>query len=166
MTPRLRPAGQSPAGSQNAPTPHTAPDGRLPVYPWRQAPAGYATRRQLRAQGLRPGGQPVAAEITCRRGRRTAHLYLVDLALPVRIPTLAQEAALDRAMAARQTCPVCHVRYYYCLPLRTLGSCWACHRRAARAELRAARCISGTIHLGRTARRRRHLRTLRRTARR
>ncbi len=31
--------------------------GALPVFRWRLAPDGYATRRQLRAQGLRPGGQ-------------------------------------------------------------------------------------------------------------
>lgn len=33
----------------------------IPTFPWRFAPDGYATRRQLRARGLRPGGQPVAA---------------------------------------------------------------------------------------------------------
>ncbi|BFO14428.1 hypothetical protein SHKM778_08160 [Streptomyces sp. KM77-8] len=35
----------------------------LPVYPWRLALDGYATCRQLRTQGLRPGGQDVAAQI-------------------------------------------------------------------------------------------------------
>ncbi|MGG8409369.1 RRQRL motif-containing zinc-binding protein, partial [Streptomyces sp. 12297] len=29
----------------------------LPVYRWHLAPDGLATRRQLRAAGLRPGGQ-------------------------------------------------------------------------------------------------------------
>ncbi|MDT0347535.1 hypothetical protein [Streptomyces litchfieldiae] len=52
------------------------------------------------------------------------------------MPTLAQEWALDRAMAARQTCPLCHVRYPHCLPLKTLGSCWNCSPHAA--ELAAA----------------------------
>jgi hypothetical protein len=33
----------------------------IPTYPWKYAPDGYATRRGLRALGLRPGGQPVAA---------------------------------------------------------------------------------------------------------
>jgi hypothetical protein len=28
----------------------------VPTYPWRLAPDGLATRRQLRARGLRPGG--------------------------------------------------------------------------------------------------------------
>ncbi|MFI1576221.1 hypothetical protein OG944_38980 (plasmid) [Streptomyces anulatus] len=32
-------------------------------------------------------------------------LFRVDLARPKRIPTLAQELALDRAVAARSTCP-------------------------------------------------------------
>ncbi|RKN56955.1 hypothetical protein D7231_34450 [Streptomyces klenkii] len=105
--------------------------GGMPTWPWRHAPAGYATRRQLAAMGLRPGGQPVAGQLVCRRGRRVAHLYRVDLALPKRRPTLAQEWALDRAMAARQTCPLCRVRYEHCLPLRTLGSCWACSPEAA-----------------------------------
>ena len=36
--------------------------GALPVFRWRLAPDGYATRRQLRAQGLRPGGQDVAVD--------------------------------------------------------------------------------------------------------
>ncbi|MET8575444.1 hypothetical protein [Streptomyces sp. NPDC005012] len=35
--------------------------GVLPVYRWRLAPDGYATRRQLRAMSLRSGGQDVAA---------------------------------------------------------------------------------------------------------
>ncbi|MEU0375562.1 RRQRL motif-containing zinc-binding protein, partial [Streptomyces sp. NPDC006283] len=103
--------------------PYDPGTGELPVFRWRQAGPGYATRRQLRAMGLRPGGQEPAARIECRGGRRFAWLYQVDLALPKRTPTLAQEAALDRAMAARTTCPRCLRRYVYCLPLRTLGSC-------------------------------------------
>ncbi len=35
----------------------------IPTYPRRLAPEGLATRRQLRARGLRPGGQDVAAQI-------------------------------------------------------------------------------------------------------
>ncbi|MEU5824883.1 hypothetical protein [Streptomyces sp. NPDC047803] len=42
--------------------------------------------------------------------------------------TLAQELALDRAMAARQTCGQCKRRYYFCLPLRTLGVCDSCDK--------------------------------------
>ncbi|MFF9301754.1 RRQRL motif-containing zinc-binding protein [Streptomyces griseoincarnatus] len=112
-----------------------APQG-LPEYDWGTAPADQlATRRQLRAAGLRPGGQDPAAILRCkacatrphRACTRAAYLYRVDLALPIRPMTLAKEAALDKAMAARSTCPKCRRRYHYVLPLRTLGSCLECH---------------------------------------
>ncbi|MFD7667778.1 RRQRL motif-containing zinc-binding protein [Streptomyces sp. NPDC059788] len=108
------------------------PTGRhhngLPTYLPRTVPAdaNLATRRQLRALGLRIGGQPVAAQLAGRYGRYT-YLYRIDLAQPVRPMTLAKEAALDKAMAARQTCPDCGRRYHHCLPLRTLGRCPECH---------------------------------------
>jgi hypothetical protein len=86
---------------------------------------GFATRRQLRALGLSPGHEPVA-RVVWRKGGRWAWLYRIDLAVPKRIPTLAQELALDKAMAARQTCPLCKRRYFYCLRLRTIGSCEEC----------------------------------------
>ncbi|MFJ3673701.1 RRQRL motif-containing zinc-binding protein [Streptomyces sp. NPDC090106] len=108
--------------------PYDPGDGSLPVLRWRQA--GYdnlATRRQLRQMGLRPGGQQPVLRIECRRGRRFAWLYRIDLAKPKRPMTLAKEAALDKAMAARQTCPgPCGRRYAHCLPLKTLGSCLEC----------------------------------------
>jgi hypothetical protein len=44
----------------------------------------------------------------------------VQLARPKRTPTLAQERALDHAMAARQTCPRCRRRYYFCLQAAVL----------------------------------------------
>ncbi|MEU9072409.1 RRQRL motif-containing zinc-binding protein [Streptomyces sp. NPDC048306] len=88
---------------------------------------GLATRRQLRALGLRPGGQNAMPGLSWRNGRRKAYFYRIELALPKRTPTLAQERALDRAMAARQTCPTCRRRYHYCLPLKTLGSCLECY---------------------------------------
>ncbi|WP_302185548.1 hypothetical protein [Streptomyces sp. AC555_RSS877] len=49
-----------------------------------------------------------------------AWLYSVELARPKRVPTLAQEEALDRAMAARSTCPTCRRRYYFCLQAAVL----------------------------------------------
>ncbi|MFF9273340.1 RRQRL motif-containing zinc-binding protein [Streptomyces rochei] len=106
----------------------------LPEYDWGTAPVDQlATRRQLRAAGLRPGGHDPVAILRCKacatRDRtctRPAYLYRVDLAAPVRPMTLAREAALDAAMAARTTCPVCRRRYHYVLPLRTLGSCLEC----------------------------------------
>ncbi|MFC4506135.1 MULTISPECIES: RRQRL motif-containing zinc-binding protein [Streptomyces] len=99
----------------------TAVRGKGPV-----PPGGLATRRQLRTLGLSPGGHDPVARLICRGGNRWAWLYRVDLAVPKRTPTLAQEEALDRAMAARQTCPECRNRYYGCLPLRSQGRCDPC----------------------------------------
>ncbi|MFJ4931654.1 RRQRL motif-containing zinc-binding protein [Streptomyces sp. NPDC088736] len=70
------------------------------------APEGLATRRQLRALGLRPAGQePIV--LRCRPcafwpGRictRPTYLYRIDRALPLRPMTLAQERALDTSRA-------------------------------------------------------------------
>lgn len=103
-------------------------DGSLPVFRWRQAGrANLATRRQLREMGLRPGGAEPVARIECRGGNRFAWLYRIDLAKPKLAMTFAKEAALDKAMAARQTCGACGRRYFHCLPLKTLGSCLECH---------------------------------------
>jgi hypothetical protein len=102
--------------------------GTLPVYRWRLAPDGYATRRQLRAMGLRPGGQDVAAQIERprrRRGPLVAYLYRIDRAKPVRPMTPARAAALAKAMAARRTCPNCRRDAGYCIP-PTLGMCVPC----------------------------------------
>ncbi|MFI9788505.1 RRQRL motif-containing zinc-binding protein [Kitasatospora sp. NPDC051984] len=100
-----------------------------PTYPWRKGPAKaeYATRRQLRAMGLRPNAQPVAAQIVSRGGTRTGYLYPVAGAAPVRPMTPARAKALAAAMRARSTCPLCHTVYDYCLPLKSLGCCLACH---------------------------------------
>jgi hypothetical protein len=109
----------------------------LPTYPFRCAPDGYATRRQLRAAGLRPGGQPVAAQLMwlsrrvpraadgSRRRVRTAHLYRVDLAKPVRPMTAGQWRAHRAMMRARRTCPLCRVDAGYVIPT-SLGSCVPC----------------------------------------
>ncbi|MEV2264559.1 RRQRL motif-containing zinc-binding protein [Streptomyces anulatus] len=103
-------------------------DGSIPVFRWKQAGrTGLATRRQLRDMGLRPGGQEPAARIECRGGQRFAWLYRIDLAKPKFAMTFAKEAALDKAMAARQTCGTCGRRYFHCIPLKTLGSCLECH---------------------------------------
>ncbi|WP_043494190.1 RRQRL motif-containing zinc-binding protein, partial [Streptomyces viridosporus] len=76
----------------------------LPVFRWHLAPDGYATRRQLRARGLRPGGQGVAAQLERSRRRRpplVAYLYRIDAAKPVRPMTPAKRPALPKANAAR-----------------------------------------------------------------
>ncbi|WP_308120694.1 RRQRL motif-containing zinc-binding protein [Streptomyces bambusae] len=100
----------------------------LPVYRWRLAPDGLATRRQLRAAGLRPGGQDVVAELRRpRRGRPplVAYLYRIDAAKPVRPMTPARQAALTRALAARRTCPQCRTDAGYVIPA-SLGMCVPC----------------------------------------
>ncbi|MER5199420.1 RRQRL motif-containing zinc-binding protein [Streptomyces sp. NPDC002755] len=100
----------------------------LPVYPWRLAPDGLATRRQLRANGLRPGGQDVVAQIErprYRRGPLIAYLYRVDAAKPVRPMTPAKQAALDKANQARRTCPQCLRDAGYVIPAQ-LGVCVPC----------------------------------------
>ncbi|MEW2302715.1 RRQRL motif-containing zinc-binding protein [Streptomyces sp. NPDC006655] len=101
----------------------------VPTYPWKLAPDGYATRRQLRARGLRPGGQPVAAQVMRMNRRagtpRVAYLYRLDRALPVRPMTSRKWGALALAMLARRTCPKCQLTYSYCLPT-SLGMCVLC----------------------------------------
>lgn len=102
----------------------------IPTFPWKLAPDGYATRRQLRDLGLRPGGQPVAAQLMRRSRRRKsgvsiAFLYRVDLAKPVRPMTSRKWGALALAMLARRTCPECRVIYSYCIPT-SLGMCVLC----------------------------------------
>ncbi|MGW2067195.1 RRQRL motif-containing zinc-binding protein [Streptomyces sp. NPDC001635] len=100
----------------------------LPVYRWRLAPDGYATRRQLRARGLRPGGQDVAAQLERprrRRGPLVAYLYRVDLAKPVRPMTPGRWAALAKANAARRICPTCRRDAGYVIPT-SLGTCVPC----------------------------------------
>lgn len=100
----------------------------LPVYRWRLAPDGLATRRQLRAAGLRPGGQDVAAQV--ERPRRparplVAYLYRIDQARPVRPMTARRAAALAKANAARRHCPSCRRDAGYVIPA-SLGMCVPC----------------------------------------
>lgn len=99
----------------------------MPTFWWKGAPAGYATRRQLRARGLCPGRQPIAAQVLWRGvgGERAAYLYRVDLASPKRTATPAQLAAVDKALAARRTCRTCGCERWYYIP-RSLGECLDC----------------------------------------
>ncbi|WP_405797722.1 RRQRL motif-containing zinc-binding protein [Streptomyces sp. NBC_01506] len=114
------------------------PDGDMygiPTFPFHMAPDGYATRRQLRASGLRPGGQGVAAQLLWYSNRRrksgsppalrVAYLYHRDRALPVRPMTPAKWAALARANAAQRVCPECHHDAGYRIPT-SLGMCVPC----------------------------------------
>lgn len=106
------------------------PDGArygIPTYWWRGAPAGYATRRQLRKRGLSPGRQPVAAQVLWHGvgGIRAAYLYRLDRAGPKRSATAAQLRALDKANRARRTCQSCRQVRPYVIP-RSLGECLTC----------------------------------------
>ncbi|MFF3243321.1 RRQRL motif-containing zinc-binding protein [Streptomyces sp. NPDC002870] len=105
----------------------------IPTFPWRCAPDGYATRRQLRGQGLQPGGQEVAAQTLRPRRRReplTAYLYCVDFARPVRPMSEGMWRAHEAMMRARRTCPVCRTDHGYCIP-RSVGMCVTCAYPAA-----------------------------------
>jgi hypothetical protein len=97
----------------------------IPTYPYRWAPAGLLTTRQLRAKGLRPGGQPVLAQIIWRNGKRVAYLYREDLAKPKRTATPAQLVAIAKALTARRTCSTCQQVKHYYIP-RHLGECLEC----------------------------------------
>lgn len=116
--------------------------GGLPTYPWRMAPEGLATRRQLAAMGLRPNGQPIAAQVCWRsrrqgprvRGRtvprvRVAYLYRVELAAAKREPTGPQLVALAAALSARCRCPSCGQSRGYVIPT-SLGECLECAERS------------------------------------
>ncbi|WP_314410039.1 RRQRL motif-containing zinc-binding protein [Streptomyces sp. DSM 40484] len=100
----------------------------IPAFPWRYAPDGYATRRQLRSRGLRPGGQPIAGQVLrprYRRGPLVAYLYRLDCAKPVRPMTPAKRGALAKANTARRTCPNCRTDAGYVIPT-SLGMCVPC----------------------------------------
>jgi hypothetical protein len=97
----------------------------LPTYPYRFAPDGLLTARQLRARGLRPGGQDIAAQILWRNGKRVAYLYRANLAKPKRTATAAQLVAIGKALLARRTCSTCQQVKEYFIP-RRFGECFDC----------------------------------------
>jgi hypothetical protein len=104
------------------------PDGirhGMPTFPYRWAPTNLATLRQLRAAGLRPGGQPITAQILWRRGKRVAYLYDITLAKAKRQATPAQRVAIDKALRARRTCSTCQQVKPYYIP-RRYGECLDC----------------------------------------
>lgn len=114
----------------------TAAHHSIPTYMWRSAPAGLATRRQLAALGLRPGGQEVVAQVMWAGvgGDRAAYLYRIDAAAPKRPATPRQLVALGKALTARKTCPSCHEIRPYCIP-RSLGECIDCFDHYDAAEV-------------------------------
>ena len=111
----------------------------IPTYPFRWAPKGLLTMRQLRSKGLRPGGQPVTAQILWRhrKQQRVAYLYDEAAAKPKRQATPAQQAAIAKALAARRTCPTCGVERDYFIPT-SRGECNPCadgHEMTSRRQL-------------------------------
>jgi hypothetical protein len=99
----------------------------LTSWSWRKVPAGLVTRRQMRAEGLAPGTAWPVGQLVFRRKRREvrALLYDRDDLVPKRVPSVAQLAALDRALAARRWCPTCEADVGYCIPT-SLGCCVDC----------------------------------------
>lgn len=99
----------------------------IPTYWWKGAPDGYATRRQLRAKGLCPGGRDPDAQVLWRGvgGERAAYLYQVDLCRPKRTATPAVLASVAKALLARRTCPTCAQVCDYYIP-RRYGECLDC----------------------------------------
>ncbi|MQA13649.1 MAG: hypothetical protein GEV09_05590 [Pseudonocardiaceae bacterium] len=105
--------------------PHAWRQNGLTTYPWRTAPTGLITRRQMRTAGLAPNrAEPVAQIITRRNGRR-GYLYDPTELAPKRTASPAQLAALDKALAARRWCPDCRQDAGYCIPT-SLGRCIDC----------------------------------------
>jgi putative component of membrane protein insertase Oxa1/YidC/SpoIIIJ protein YidD len=99
----------------------------FPTFPFHYAPDSLATRRQLRAENLCPGGNDPVAQILWRHRKqvRTAHLYRRDLAAPKRVATPAQLAAVAKALLARRVCRRCGVTRDYYIP-RSTGACLTC----------------------------------------
>lgn len=95
-------------GSEHECWPGRMVDG-CPTFGFRLAPPGLVTRRQLRAEGLCPGGHEPFGRLVWKRGRRFAWLYVKERARRSRRATPAKQASLRKAMAARQTCAAGHV---------------------------------------------------------
>ncbi|WP_316779587.1 RRQRL motif-containing zinc-binding protein [Streptomyces sasae] len=106
---------------------------RFPIPTW---PIGHpdgpdkevlATYRQLKARGLRPGGQAAAGQLGwwIRGGQRFAYLYWVDQAKKRRPMTPAKWASIEQALKARRTCPECKTEKDYYIN-RLVGVCGDC----------------------------------------
>ena len=109
------------------------PDGErygLPTYPYHWAPDGLLTIRQLRAKGLRPGGQDIAAQILWRHRKQRASPTSTAKTSPNPngAPPSNQLAAIGKALRARRICPTCGSEKPYCIP-RSRGECNDCASR-------------------------------------
>ncbi|QWF80453.1 RRQRL motif-containing zinc-binding protein [Amycolatopsis sp. CA-230715] len=84
----------------------------LPLLSWGCADRDrLATRRQLRKQGLRPGGADPVAVLYFHHAvsGKTVYsdLFLVSVAVPVRAMTPAKWRAVHKALTTRRTCVQC-----------------------------------------------------------
>jgi len=81
----------------------------------------------MRAEGLAPGGAWPVGQLVFHHRRREVRALLYDRSelVPKRVPSAAQLAALDRALAARRRCPDCGRDVGYCIPT-SLGCCVDC----------------------------------------
>jgi hypothetical protein len=122
--------------------------GAMPVFRFRFAPAGLATRRQLRALRLAPGGHEPYAGLTWRRGQAWAWLYRLDLAVPSRPASPAQLNALDKAMTQRRRCRACREVQSYCVPVSD-GRCSECMTGHTPADALAGGGMTPTSRAGR-----------------
>lgn len=114
------------------------PEGKrfgLPTYPWRCAPEGQLTRRQLRARRLRPAGQHPCGQIMWqgRRDPRTgeprlrfALLYRLELAKPIRPMTPGRQRTQTAMMRVRRTCRSCGNVFNFDLSVKYNRTCWPC----------------------------------------
>ncbi|HEY3004690.1 MAG TPA: RRQRL motif-containing zinc-binding protein [Kribbellaceae bacterium] len=102
----------------------------MPVFRFGWAPAGLATRRQLRALRMCPGGQAPHAALAWKGGQAWAWLWRLDLARASRKASPLQLNALNKAMAARRTCRQCARVQDYCVSVN---------------EGRCADCIAGVV---------------------
>ena len=95
------------------------------MFRFRWAPAGLATRRQLRAMRMCPGGQEPYALLVWRNGQAVGVAVPARPRPPSRVPSPAQLNALDKAMQARRTCQLCRPVTDYCIPTSD-GRCDDC----------------------------------------
>jgi hypothetical protein len=112
----------------------------LPTFGFGAAPTGLATRRQLRAAGMRPGGHDPVAQIKWKRGRRWAALYRIDLAVAVRPMTAARWAAHEAMMRARRFCFTHEAFVDHCVrgSFKQCRDCFAADTTEDYSEMRAA----------------------------
>lgn len=80
------------------------------VYKWGEAPPELKTRKQLAAEGLRPGrGVKPVARIEWKQGKKWADLFLMSDAVEKRKATPAQQQSWIARQLKACTCPYCGI---------------------------------------------------------